>query len=306
MTDPAPTPSRPDTRRAYHDRVVRVLRHVQHHLDEPLTPRDLAQVAHVATHHFHRVFAGMVGETLAEHVRRLRLERAAGELRATDDSVLAIAMRAGYGAHESFTRAFKGHFGVTPRAYREAGAAEPFPAAPCGVHYGPDDAVGRFTPIRKEMSMLEVTTKELAPVRLAAIPHHGAYTKIGDTFGRLMGMAGPLGLLGPATLTAGVYYDDPESTPEDELRSYAGIVVEGDAPVPEGMEEVVLAGGKHIVATHRGSYANLESSYQWLMGQWMPEHSVEMAEGPSCEIYRNSPMTAAPEDLLTDIIVRVV
>ena len=83
------------TRGDYLDRIRRVLRFVQHNLDEPLDPGRLAGVANLSVFHFHRIFSGLVGETLSEHVRRLRLERAAGDLRRTDLSVLDIALRAG-------------------------------------------------------------------------------------------------------------------------------------------------------------------------------------------------------------------
>ena len=51
-------------------------------------------------------FSGIVGESLGEHIRRLRLERAAIRLRDTEDAVIVIALSAGYEAHEAFTRAF--------------------------------------------------------------------------------------------------------------------------------------------------------------------------------------------------------
>ena len=106
------------TRDDYLDRIRRVLRFVQDHLDEPLTPERLAGVAHFSRFHFHRVFSGLVGESLSAHVRRLRLERAAGELRWTDRPVIDIALDAGYDAPEPFTRAFRGHFGEPPSRFR--------------------------------------------------------------------------------------------------------------------------------------------------------------------------------------------
>jgi AraC family transcriptional regulator len=47
--------------------------HIQEHLDEALDLEELARVACFSSFHFHRVFAAMTGETIADHVRRLRL-----------------------------------------------------------------------------------------------------------------------------------------------------------------------------------------------------------------------------------------
>ncbi len=95
------------TRSDYAGRVLRVLTHIQEHLDAPLVLSDLAALAHFSPFHFHRVFRGMVGESVLQHVRRLRLERAAMQLKTTADSVTSIALDAGYEAHEAFTRAFR-------------------------------------------------------------------------------------------------------------------------------------------------------------------------------------------------------
>ena len=58
----------------------------------------------------------MVGEGVAQHVRRLRLERAAFRLIHTDEPVTRIALDARYEAHESFTRAFRKTFQTSPRS----------------------------------------------------------------------------------------------------------------------------------------------------------------------------------------------
>jgi AraC family transcriptional regulator len=75
-------------------------------LDDELSLPELAGVANFSACHFHRVFRALTGEGVAEHVRRLRLERAAARLRNTSTSILEIALESGYQAHESFTRAF--------------------------------------------------------------------------------------------------------------------------------------------------------------------------------------------------------
>jgi AraC family transcriptional regulator len=60
----------------YKERILRVLTQIQAHLEETLDLEDLARVACISNFHFHRIFAAMTGKTVADHVRRLRLERA--------------------------------------------------------------------------------------------------------------------------------------------------------------------------------------------------------------------------------------
>lgn len=108
------------TERAYQEAILRVLVYLQAHLDEVVSLEELAHVAHFSPYHFHRIFRGMVGESVKEHVRRLRLERAAHRLKFTDTPVTRIALDAGYVAHEGFTRAFGTVFGQSPSEFRTA------------------------------------------------------------------------------------------------------------------------------------------------------------------------------------------
>jgi AraC family transcriptional regulator len=102
----------------YKRRMLRVLVHIQQHLDESLQLEELAGLACFSPYHFHRVFKGMVGESVKEYVRRLRLERAASQLKLGSASVVDIALGAGYDSHEAFTRTFKTAFGTAPSQYR--------------------------------------------------------------------------------------------------------------------------------------------------------------------------------------------
>src|SRR5580693_3567572 len=135
-----------------------VLAHVQAHLDEDLTPRRLARVACFSEHHFHRIFRAVVGESVMDHVRRLRLERAAFQLKTSRRSVGAVALDAGYGAQEAFTRIFQAYFGLAPRIFRQAHAAHLLPAV-SGVHFSP----GGFTPLRRSVHPEALDTDLLCP-----------------------------------------------------------------------------------------------------------------------------------------------
>jgi AraC family transcriptional regulator len=292
------------TREDYLERIRRVLRFVQEHLDETLTPAHLAEVAHLSPYHFHRIFSGIVGESISSHVRRLRLERAAGELRRTDRDVIDIALDAGYEAHEPFTRAFREHFGTPPSAFRKLDGPLVVPPALCGVHYGPDEAVSRFVPLQEGTKMIDVRLQTLPTRRLLALAHHGEYQDIGPTFGRLMQEAGSRGLLAADSVSLGIYYDDPETTPVDQLRAHACVTVaDSTREAPAGFELLTLNGGEFAVGVHRGPYTALKDSYRWLFGQWLPSSGRDAAGAPCFEVYVSDPGTTAPPDLVTEICV---
>jgi len=297
------------TRADYLDRIRRVLRFAQVHLDEPLTPDRLAGIANLSTYHFHRIFSGVVGETLSEYVRRLRLERAAGELRRTDEQVVDIALRAGYDAHEPFTRAFRAHFGAPPSAFRKRDEPLVFPSALCGVHYGPDETVSRFVPLQENSHMIDVRITTLPARRLLAVAHHGDYQGIGPVFDRVYATAAALGLLRPDTVSLGIYHDDPDATPKDQLRSHACVSIPDDFQLekaPDGCELLNLPGGEHAIGIHKGPYRTLHDSYRWFFGQWLPSSGREPAHTPVHEIYLNDPQTTPEAELITHICLHLV
>jgi AraC family transcriptional regulator len=295
------------TRNDYLDRIRRVLRFVQEHLDERLAPDRLASVANLSRYHFHRIFSGLVGESLGAHVRRLRLERAAGELRRSDRAVIDVALDAGYEAHEPFTRAFREHFGTTPSAYRKLDEPLVFPPVLCGVHYGSDAAVSRFVPLQEDTHMIDVRLESHPAVRLLAKAHSGDYQSIGAIFGQLIELAAARGLVGPDTTTIGIYYDDPETTPAEQLRSHACMTVpESLVEVPAGCELLTLDQGECAVGVHRGPYTELHRSYAWLFGQWLPSSGREAANAPCHEVYVNDARTTPEADLITHIRVPLI
>src|SRR5215510_12521255 len=104
----------------YQQRILRVLIHIQTHLDEAISLDDLARLACFSPFHFHRIFSGMTGEGVMEHVRRLRLERAAHRLQFTEEPIVRLAFDAGFETHEAFSRAFKNMFGISPSEFRGA------------------------------------------------------------------------------------------------------------------------------------------------------------------------------------------
>lgn len=66
-----------------------------------------------------RIFREQVGMSPYEYLQEMRLERGRGLLRETDLQIQLIAARVGYSNAGDFTRAFRRHFGVTPRQYRK-------------------------------------------------------------------------------------------------------------------------------------------------------------------------------------------
>jgi transcriptional regulator GlxA family with amidase domain len=80
---------------------------------------DLARRVDMSPRHFTRVFTDEVGESPGAYVERVRTEAARRQLEQTDDTVVAIAARCGFGTAETMRRNFIRRIGVSPDHYRK-------------------------------------------------------------------------------------------------------------------------------------------------------------------------------------------
>lgn len=266
-------------------RLLRVLDHIHDNAGGDLSLDTLSDIAAMSRFHWHRVFRAMTGETLAQAVRRIRMHRASYLLVMTDTPLPQIAAEVGMPNASSFRRLFAEQFSMTPAAFRKRGELRPFT---------------RNTPKESHL-MFPVTIRDETPLRLAALPHEGAYHEISRAFQKLSAVMASRDLFRSAGRMVGVFYDDPQSVPVADLRSLAGFEITGRAPIADPLQDVTLAAGRHAVLTYTGPYAGLPAAYDQLFGIWLPTSSEEPADAPSFEVYLNAPMDTAPEDLVTEL-----
>ena len=119
---------------------------------------ELAARAYLSRYHFDRVVSATAGETPARLRRRVLLERAAFRLVTTDATVLEVALEAGYGSNEAFTRAFRRAYGAAPAAWRTAPGQIRLESRN-GVHFHPPG--GLRLPPRDEVTSMDLMTKML-------------------------------------------------------------------------------------------------------------------------------------------------
>lgn len=297
---------RPATRTFYAVAVQRTIEQIARHLDGALDLHALAVEAGLSPFHFHRIFRGMVGETPLEIGRRLRMERAAWRLLHTDQPIVEIAFDAGYETHEAFTRSFRRCYGAPPSGFRGQGASQVELAAACGVHF---DAGGRVPELVARDSggqSMDAEIRQIPELRAGVVEHVGPYHQIAEAFARLGAIVGSAGLVGqPGAMMIALYYDDPDSTPPDELRSDAAIVVPEGVVLPAALREERLPAGRYACTVHVGSYAELGDVWARFMGEWLPASGHRAGAGACYESYLNTPGDVPEEELRTELYLPI-
>jgi len=106
---------------AHFEKIKEALEYIDNHLNEPMSLESLAGRFHFSPYYFHRMFSVIVGKGMAAHIRDRRFARACVRLSGTGEPVLNIALDCGYNSAQSFSRAFKAAYGISPNDYRKRG-----------------------------------------------------------------------------------------------------------------------------------------------------------------------------------------
>jgi len=264
-------------------------------LRAPATLRALASTAGWSPFHLHRAFRRVVRETPKQYLLRLQLEQAAVRLVTTDDSVLNIALACGFENHETFTRAFRRHFGAAPSRYRSWALADSTTAirlhhAAIVTSAGPCIGLYHFqtntTPRRHEMPTLSIVRKDLTPqpvvfARVRVARHEipaGIAEALGKTFPYAMQAGLPI---------AGKPYARYLTTGPGLFAMEVGVPLAAPATGQGDVEAGALPGGPAVVAVHGGPYDQLGETYA-AMERWMDANGVRPG-GPAWESYVTDP-----------------
>ena len=148
---------------------------------------------------------------------------------------------------------------------------------------------------------MDVDVVERPKLHLASVRHVGSYMRINEAFRRLDEIVTKARLGNRETKLVGIYHDDPSTTPEDKLRADAAITVAPNTKLPPGLNALEIPAGRYAHAVHRGPYAGLGQVWNHLRNAWLTQSGEHLGDGMSYEVYRNTPMNAKPEDLVTDI-----
>lgn len=103
----------------YSSEVQKAIDSIEDNLYDDIKLSDIAKKSHLSEFYFHRLFHKVTGETVMGYVRKRRLTKAAYDLKNTELNILDIAVKYQFSCGESFTRAFKKMYRITPYEYRK-------------------------------------------------------------------------------------------------------------------------------------------------------------------------------------------
>lgn len=277
--------------RDYERRINRAIDHVTGNLASSLKLDDVARVAGFSPHHFHRIFRALMGETLANFVKRVRLERAVSLLsHQPDRSLTDVALATGFSSSSDFSRCFRAQYGVPPRAFDVEVFRQHRRAQGLGMLEAPESG-RRLTRLPKgdNPDGFEVEIRQLPARRVAYVRAHRPYEGDGvkEAFARLLAWADARGLADGQWL--GYQWDDPDIVPLAKCRYDIGLEIPDALDVGDDISithfpamrvaEVPMAGGVELELR----------ALDWLYTTWLPSSGYVPDHQPGFEAFDGRP-----------------
>lgn len=107
----------------YVDIIEDAINYIEENLETDINLELLSQKYFLSKFYYHRIFTAVMGITLKEYISKRKLNYALSLLKLTKKPMVEIALLIGYGSQESFIRAFKVNYGVTPGSVRRGEAS---------------------------------------------------------------------------------------------------------------------------------------------------------------------------------------
>lgn len=292
-----------ETGREYLKRINFVLDFIEKNLDTDLSLEYLAKKAHYSPYHFHRVFLTVVGERLNEFINRKRIERIASILLVDQNIPLNdLAYTYGFNSHNSFSRAFKKHFGISPTKFKSEGkellskiGIAPFSAEKyiCSI-----DNSKQWTKMNTQ-----IIVKELSELKLASISHIGEFEKTGSMFQKLMEWGHQKKVLTTSNFKAiTIYHDNPNVTQTSKLRFSACVTINKNINTDGEIRQLTLQKGIYAVGHFEIKAEEISKAWK-SMCIWVIENGYEFRDGDYFEMYHNDHTTHPEQKFIIDICI---
>nr|WP_245368497.1 GyrI-like domain-containing protein [Paenibacillus silagei] len=268
--------------------------------DESLSAK-VSEAAGYSPYHFHRIFLSVTRCSVSEYIRKRRLTHAAYDLFHTRQRIIDIAIQYRFESQESFARAFRKMFSISPGQFRK----------------------------QRDMKDTLFRAMEKLPLDEAGLQHLNTGISLVPAFVcldnlHLVGMSIPgvnsdeVGMLWRSFRqrvfeitrkpdTEDLFYAVIELTGEQWEVTYTACVeaASEESTVPLGMAAKLLPAATYAVFTHKGTLARLNDTFQYIYETWLPQSGSVRTNAPEFARYDQRYLGPTNEDSVLDIYIPV-
>jgi AraC family transcriptional regulator len=250
--------------------VERTVWYVESHLSTAMSLDDIAEVAGLSKFALTRTFLATTGHTVLAYVRARRLTEAVKLLRRGTPRVLDVALSVGYGSHEAFSRAFRGHFGLTPVEVR---CGHHQPSLTEAINMSNDERRPMLAPRFSDRNAFKVAgfSRRFSMQNTAEIP--GMWQNFGQHIGAIAGEV------------PGVAYGICYNADGDSFDYLCGVEVLSSSDLPHGFSVLEVPSNHYAIFHHSGHITDIHAIMKAIFSDWLPTSGHQAVAAPVFERY---------------------
>ena len=275
-------------------RIRKVLNFIEENLDNELSLENLAEIGNYSPFHFHRIFRGIIGETLQEYINRNRMEKSAMLLsHQKQKSIEDIFSEVGFKSNSTFSKTFKKYFGVSPSVFRKNTPEKFSKILPMNSNNGQKEVVFQqyLYNINQMKNFMEtnakIEVKELPEMNLSSVLSIGVQN-IDNAYNKLISWGISKNLFPRENVKMiSVYHDSFKVTAPNKVRIHACMLLDEPIKTDGEIFPETLPKGRHIVGSYFIGIHEFEKAWQSLF-LWMNENGYQYKRTFPFEIYHNN------------------
>ena len=278
--------------------IARAIEFIESHLQAPVAVADMAGAVGYSVYHFCRTFNRATHHTPYDYLMRRRLAEAARDLLRGDRRVIDVALDYQFNSPETFSRAFRRVFDLTPtearrQAWIDSRRLMPrlTPAHVEQIHKGP-----YLRPVLEEKDAFCV-----AGVMTLVREDRGVVPVLWEWFGREAGHDAAIDASGSCYGIA--------CYPEKwEARGYtymAAVAVDDTACLEPGWVTMTVPAAQYARFIHKGRAQDLYLTLDYVWHTWLPKTEVRLAHPLIIELYDRGFDDADVDDGEREILIPI-
>lgn len=251
----------------------RALWFIESHFARDISLDEVATIGGVTRYHMTRAFAAATGMPVMAYAKARRLSEAAKALARGAPDILTVALDAGYGSHEAFTRAFRDQFGITPEQLRAGRILDIITLVePIAMNDKPPIIL---KPPRIEAGktlLIAGLNERYSCQSSAAIPSQ--WQQFHRHIGHVPGQVG--------NVAYGVFYNTDDSGNMDYMTA---VEVTDFSALPRDLGRLRIPEHLYAMFSHQGHVSTIRGAMNAIWNNWLPQSGYEAADAPGLERY---------------------
>ena len=298
-------------REEYIRRIHKVQDYIEQHMEQAISIETLAEEAGFSKYHFSRIFQGILHESLAHYVNRIRMEQALFLLaHRMDKNMTDIAYELGCSDSAVFSRAFRNYYGVSPREYRNAyskNCKDSFLLSDYNKGAARKEGEENLFPVTGQITLRYMKEKQVIYVR-----HTGTYETLAKEYEGLLktlfsyAQEHNLFVRGETCLLV-MYHDNPEFGDASQFRTSLCLTVPQEISLPEDgiLGKMKVEGGLYAAGHFQITQEHYPDAWNYMYREWISASGYVPRNSYPFESYQLDPYQGEDSVHEVDIYVPV-